>query len=42
MAEIMEWLVNNLGIVGADGFTVPIDMDKRKIGECLHLLDEDL
>ncbi|MEF2824740.1 MAG: hypothetical protein U0N74_05615 [Peptococcaceae bacterium] len=42
VAEIMEWLVNNLGIVGADGFTVPIDMDKRKIGECLHLLDEDL
>lgn len=42
VAEIMEWLVTNLGIVGPDGFKVPIDMEKRKIGECLHLLDEDL
>lgn len=42
VAEIMDWLATNLGIVGEDGFTVPIKMDPNRVNECLHLTDADL
>lgn len=42
VAEIMDWLVTNLDILGEDGFTVPIHMDKNRVSECLHLTDSDL
>ena len=42
VAEIMDWLTTNLGIVNADGFSVPIKMDKNRVSECLHLTDSDL
>lgn len=42
VAEIMDWLATNLGIVGEDGFTVPIKMDPNRVSECLHLTDADL
>lgn len=42
VAEIMDWLVTNIGIVGKDGFSVPIKMDKNRVSECLHLTDSDL
>ena len=33
VAEIMDWLVTNLGIVGEEGFTVAIDMDRNRTNE---------
>lgn len=42
VAEIMDWLATNLGIVGEDGFTVPIKMDPNRVSKCLHLTDADL
>lgn len=42
VAEIMDWLATNLGILGEDGFKVAIQMDKNKVSECLHLTDKDL
>ncbi len=41
VAEIMDWLATNLGIVGEEGFTVAIDMDRNRTNECLHLTDAD-
>lgn len=42
VAEIMDWLATNFGIVGEDGFTVPIKMDPNRVSKCLHLTDADL
>lgn len=42
VAEIMDWLVTNIGIICKDGFSVPIKMDKNRVSECLHLTDSDL
>ena len=42
VAEIMDWLVTNIGIIGKDGFSVPIEMDRNRVSECLHLTDSDL
>ncbi len=42
VAEIMDWLVTNLGIVNNNGFSVPIHMEHNRVGETLHLTDKDL
>lgn len=42
VGEIMNWLVNNLGIVDDDGFCVPIKKDLCMISQCVLLSDEDL
>lgn len=42
VAEIMDWLVTNLGIVNNNGFAVPIHMEHNRVGETLHLTDKDL
>ena len=39
VCDIMNWLVERLGIVDDDGFSVPLAIDNSRIGECLHLTD---
>lgn len=40
--EIISWGCQNLGIIGEDGFVVPIYIDKDLIGETIVIRDEDL
>ena len=40
--EIISWGCQNLGIIGEDGFIVPIHIDEDLIGETIVIRDEDL
>lgn len=42
VSDMMNWLVESLGIVDEAGFNVPIRWDANRIGECLHLTDAGL
>lgn len=42
VCDIMNWLVERLGIVGDNGFCVPLKFNSDYIGECLHLTDASL
>lgn len=42
VSEIMTWGDKNLGFLNQDGFTVPVQQNKKVIGECLILDREDV
>lgn len=42
VGEIMNWLVNNLGIVDENGFCVPLKMNPCMVSQCVLLSDDDL
>ncbi len=42
VCEIMAWGMKNIGILNADGFTIPIDLSKTILGEDVIYRDYDL
>ena len=42
VCEIMAWGMKNIGILNADGFTIPIDISKTILGEDVIYRDTDL
>lgn len=42
ICEIMAWENQNLGMLDADGFRVPLDVNENFLGECVTLTDDDL
>lgn len=42
VCEIMAWQDQNLGFMDADGFKIPLHINKNFIGECVTLTDDDL
>ena len=42
VCDIMNWLVERLGIVDEAGFCVPLRLEAGRLGEWLHLTDGDL
>ena len=42
ICEIMAWENQNLGMLDADGFRVPLDVNENFLGECITLTDDDL
>ena len=42
VCEIMSWQNQNLGIMNANGFCVPLRINENFIGECITLSEDDL
>ena len=42
VGEIMNWLVERLGLVDDGGFCVPLSLAQSELGECLDLTDAAL
>ena len=42
ICEIMTWDNQNLGILTPEGFQIPLNMNRRYVGEMLVLSDDDL
>ena len=42
VCDIMAWENKNLGMLDAEGFTVPIALNTHSLGEWVLLRDEDL
>lgn len=42
VCEIMAWQNQNLGIMNADGFCVPLKINENFIGDCITLSEDDL
>ncbi len=42
VGEIMNWLVERLGLVDDEGFCVPLRLEQSALGECLDLTDAAL
>lgn len=42
VCEIMAWQDQNLGLLSAEGFQVPLNMSENFVGECITLTEDDL
>lgn len=42
IAEIMDWVCHNLGVVGDEGFVVPLNFQPEFMAECITVSDADL